>query len=195
MKKNCLAALLLGGFACFVLWVTYNAGYNAAKVKGDLALVALEKAHAEARAKQWADYATKESEARFNLYEEALRVNELEAELLNAKNTLANERRGFAKRIADATNNNDCILGPDVVRLYNEALYGPAWANALPRRDSAPCSTVLEDGAGCPAAPDAGLLQQPVTLKDLLAHARDYGQWARETHAIALGWNRLQESQ
>lgn len=181
-----LAALAVWAVLYFTVNAIYQAGYGKAQAEGKAALAALEQKHAEENAARWAEYATKEREARERLQDEQAKANTLEAALLETKNTLAAERRGFAKRIADATRNSDCILTAEFVRLYNEALYGPAGAG---NQNSAGSAAGPAQGAPAPAPLGAGLLrEQPVTLKDLLAHAKLYGEWAREVHAIALGW-------
>lgn len=170
----------------------YHAGYGKAQAEGNAALAELKREYSDEAAKRWAEYADKEREAGERLQEEQARANALESALLETKTALASERRGFAKRIADATRNTDCLLSADVVRLYNEALYGPGPAAGAGNEDNATGAPGLAQGVGTPASPGAGLLrEQPVTMKDLLAHARLYGEWAREVHAIALGWNAL----
>lgn len=112
-----------------LLWMAattvYQTGYDKAQAEGNAALAALGKMYADANADRWAEYAAKEREARERLQDEQEKANALEAALLETKIALADERRGFAKRIADATRNDDCMLSADAVRLYNEALYGP----------------------------------------------------------------------
>lgn len=187
------AALGLAAFV--VLGGVYRVGYGKAEAEGVAALEELKREYSDANAARWAEYADKEREARERLQAEQARANTLEAELLQTKNTLAAERRGFAKRIADATRNNDCTLTADTVRLYNEALYGPGRAAGGGSENSAAGAPGLAASAWAPAPLGAGLLrEQAVTLRDLLAHARLYGEWAREVYAIALGWNELSQS-
>lgn len=122
----------LGVAAVFVLWLVgsgiYDAGYGKAQAEGVAALEALKREYSDANAARWAEYADKLQEARQDTQDKQAKADALEAELLDAKTALTAERRGFAKRIADATRNNDCSLSADTVRLYNEALYGPGWA-------------------------------------------------------------------
>ncbi len=196
MIPGCLkyAALAVAAFIALWLAVTgvYQAGYGKAQAEGAAALETLKRKYSDATSTQWADYAARLEEARKETQQKQTRADALEAELLDAKNALDAERRGFAKRIADATRNTDCPLSADAVRLYNEALYGPGVAAAAGSENNNAGATRFAQGANAPAALGTGVLrEQPVTLKDLLAHAALYGAWAREVHAIALGWNAL----
>lgn len=186
----------LGMAALVLLWLAligiYRAGYSRAHAEGAAALETCKREYSDANAARWAEYAATLQQAGRENREAQARADALETELLNAKTALADERRGFAKRIADATHNNDCPLSPDVVRLYNEALYGPGYAAGMGNDGSAAGAASPAQRAAPPAAPGAGLLhEQPVTIKDLLAHAKRYGEWAREVHAVALGWKAL----
>lgn len=186
----------LGVAALYVLWLVaggiYDAGYGKAKAEGEAALAELKRAYSDEGAARWAEYAAKLQEARQETQKKQAKADALEAELLDAKTALAAERRGFAKRIADATRDNDCPLSAGAVRLYNEALYGPGRAALAGSEDGTAGAPGPAQGARAPAPLGAGLLQeQAVTLKDLLAHAKLYGEWAREVFKIAQGWNAL----
>lgn len=184
-SRSMLVAVLLA----LSLWGAYNIGHGMAEAEGKAALAELEKAYLNSTAIQWEIYAQKEKEAREVLREETSKALALEADLLQTKKTLAKEREGFAKRINDATFDNDCILGTHVVRLYNEALYGPGYAAENSGNHAPGHSSGLDDSAGTPAPLERGVLPQPVTMRDLLAHAKKYGEWARELKSISLGWN------
>lgn len=177
-----------------LLWVAattvHQTGYDKAQAEGNAALAALGKMYADANADRWAEYAANEREARERLQDEQEKANALEAALLETKIALADERRGFAKRIADATRNDNCMLSADAVRLYNEALYGPdGTANAGSKNNTAGAAHPAESTPS-PTPIGAGILRgQSVNIKDLLAHAKLYGEWAREVYAIAQGWN------
>jgi hypothetical protein len=186
----------LGVAALFVLWLVaggiYDAGYGKAQAEGVAALAELKREYSDANVARWEEYAAKLQEARRETQNKQAKADALEAELLDAKTALVNERRGFAKRIADATRNNDAHLDADVVRLFNEALYGPGWAARAGSEHGAAGASGLAQSAGAPAPSGAGLLrEQLVSMKDLLAHAKLYGEWAREVYTIALGWNAL----
>lgn len=186
----------LGVAALFVVWLVvsgiYDAGYGKAKAEGQAALAELKREYSDANAARWAEYAAKLQEARQETQDKQAKADALEAELLDAKTALAAERRGFAKRIADATRNSDCPLSADAVRLYNEALYGPGWAALAGSKSGNAGAPGLAQSAATPAPLGAGLLrEQPVTMKDLLAHSKLYGEWAREVFSIAQGWNAL----
>lgn len=186
----------LGMAALFVLRLVvggiYDAGYGKAKAEGETALAELKREYSDANAARWEEYAANLQEARRESQDKQAKADALEAELLDAKTALAAERRGFAKRIADATRNTDCMLGADAVRLYNEALYGPGWAALAESKSGTAGAPGPAQSAATPAPLGAGLLrEQPVTMKDLLAHAKLYGEWAREVFNIAQGWNAL----
>ena len=177
-----------------LLWMAattvYQTGYDKAQAEGNAALAALGKMYADANADRWAEYAAKEREARERLQDEQEKANALEAALLETKIALADERRGFAKRIADATRNDDCMLSADAVRLYNEALYGPdGTANAGSKHNTAGAAHPAESTQSSTPIGAGILRRQSVNIKDLLAHAKLYGEWAREVYAIAQGWN------
>lgn len=196
MIPDWLKAAALGVGTVIALWLAvtgvYQAGYGKAKAEGAAALEILKREYSDAASTQWADHAAELEKARKETQQKQIRADALEAELLDTKNTLAAERWGFAKRIADATRNTDCTLNADAVRLYNEALYGPGPAAAAGSENNNAGASRFAQGAAAPAALGAGVLrEQPVTMKDLLAHAALYGAWAREVYAIALGWNAL----
>ena len=191
LKYAALGVAVLAS-CCLTVIGVYRAGYSRAEAAGAAALETLKREYSEANAARWAEYAATLQETGRENREAQARADALEADLLHAKTALDAERRGFAKRIADATRDADCPLSPDTVRLYNEALYGPGLAAADGSHGSAAGAPGPAQPAAIPAAPGAGLLsEQPVTMKDLLAHAKLYGDWAREVYAIAQGWNAL----
>jgi len=187
-----LAGLIVAAALFVMAWGIYNAGYGKAQAEGTAALEKLKREVADANAARWAEFAAANKAARERLQAEQARADKLETALINTKNTLASERRGFAKRITDATRDNDCVLTADAVRLYNEALYGPEGAAGAGRSNESGGSADPSQHTEAPAPLGAGVLpEQPVTVRDLLAHAVLYGAWAQEVHAIALGWVQL----
>lgn len=181
----------LWGFAsllCFGLafWVAHNAGYKSAEVKGQAALAVLEARHAEEEAARWAVVAEAERKGRERLQAEQTRADALTAQLQETETTLASERRAFTKRIADATRNAP-VLTAESVRLYNEALYGPA-AGAGGGNKAGDSASAAYGAGTAPASGGRVLPEQPVTLADLLAHARDYGGWCRTLQARERAW-------
>lgn len=184
------AAMALAAFA-LVLVVNgiYRAGYATAEAKGNAALAALEKTHAEENVALWAQYAAREREARVRLQEEQARADSLTDQLQRTETALATERRDFTRRIANATRGNNSALSAEYVGLYNEALYGPAGAG---RTDKAGSASSAAHSAGTTAPVGSGVLpHEPVTLADLLAHARDYGGWCRTLEAREHTWAEL----
>lgn len=193
MKYSALCVIAL-----FVVWLVtvgiYDAGYARAEAEGRAALESLKRDHSDKAAREWAAYVAQLEQVHKNARQAQVRADALESDLLKTKTALAIERQGFAKRIADATSNADCRLGPDVVRLYNEALYGPGHAPLGGGENGLAGTSSTVDFAFRSAPAGTGVLrQQAVTMRDLLAHAKLYGEWAREVHAIAQGWITLNQ--
>lgn len=184
-----LKCAVLGAAVLIALWLIvtgiYSAGYGKAKAEGQAALSALEARHAEQEAARWAVAAEAERAARARLQAEQARADDLAARLAQTENTLAVERRAFTKRIADATRNAPALTAASV-RLYNEALYGPAGAG--PGGQAGNPGHAANGAGPAPAAGGRVLPEQPVTLADLLAHARDYGGWCRNLQARERAW-------
>ncbi|KAF0235331.1 MAG: hypothetical protein FD177_85 [Desulfovibrionaceae bacterium] len=175
-KAIAVALVVVAVYAAGV-WV----GYDKANDRRKAEVAALTAGYAEA-------YAKAEKQAREHLEEETQRANLLAVQLMGAKRQIAAQTQDITRRIRHAAQAGaaGCRFGPDFVRLYNEALGYPG-GGALPE-DASAAGT---DHAGGPApAAGPGLLpDRPVTPEDLLAHARDYGAWARGMRAqlAALG--------
>ena len=181
------------GFALtFAMRGVYHAGYGKAEAEGKAALETLKREYSDANAKRWAEYADKERQARERLQEEQARADTLAETLLQTESALAAERRDFTRRIADATRNNTTAFGPEFVRLYNEALYGPGWSAGAGSQNKSGGAASAAHRAGTAPAPGGGILpEQPVTLADLLAHVRDYGAYCRNLSDRLGLWNEL----
>jgi len=194
LLRTALLFFVIGFALTFAVRGVYHAGYGKAEAEGKAALEALKREHSDINSKRWAEYAAKEREARERLQEEQARADALTKTLLRAEDALAAERRDFTRRIADATRNNNAAFSPEFVRLYNEALYGPAAGAGSQNKPGGAASAA--HGAGSAPAPGGGVLpEQPVTLADLLAHSRDYGAYCRNLserlglwNELALGW-------
>ena len=178
--KPIIAAFVVVAIYVAGVWV----GYDKANDRRKAEVAALTAGYAEA-------YAKAEKQAREHLEEETQRANLLAVRLMGEKKRLAAQTQDITRRIKDAARSAaDCSFGPDFVRLYNEALGYPG-GGALPE-DASPAGA--DHAAGPASAAGPGLLpERPVTPhvtpEDLLAHARDYGAWARGMRAqlAALG--------
>lgn len=178
MLANPLVSILL---ALAVFGGGYWAGYSRADAFCDVQLSTLKAGYAEAYAKAY-------KEALENLEEETQRANLLAVQLMGAKRQITAQTQDITRRIRHAAQAGaaGCLFGPDFVRLYNEALGYPG-GGALPENASAAGADLA--GGPAPAAGPGLLPARPVTPEDLLAHARDYGAWARGMRAqlAALG--------
>jgi len=174
--KPLIVALIVVAIYAAGVWV----GYDKANDRRKAEVATLTAGYAEA-------YAKAEKEAREHLEEETQRANLLAVQLMSEKKRLAAQTQDITRRIKDATRSAaGCSFGPDFVRLYNEALGYPG-GGALPENASA--AGADHTGGPAPAAGPGLLPARPVTPEDLLAHARDYGAWARGMRAqlAALG--------
>lgn len=170
-----VAALLAHGHA------QWSGGYNEAKAEGDQALAELKLKHAEQ-----ALQVTVESKQQ--LLQQVTRANQAEDLLLSTFDRHAEEVQQLKERIPNVTTIYRptpgaaaqpiprCVFTAGWLRDYNTALGVPA-----PRAGTA--------AAGSAKAPwatpgtDAELLESGVTPADILAHAQDYGRWARNNLA------------
>jgi len=170
-----LAALLAHGHA------QWNGGYNQAKAEGDQALAELKLTYAE----QALQVATENKQ---QLLQQVTRANQAEDQLLVSYDLHAEEVQLLKERI------------PNVTTIYRPA--PGAAAQPIPRcvftagwlRDYNTALGVSAPGAGAATAgsakapwatpgTDAELLESGVTPADILAHAQDYGRWARDNLA------------
>lgn len=174
-----LAAALFGG------------GYWAGHSRADAVRIA---EVASLKAEYSAAQADAERQARERLEQETARANDLAERLQSEKGRIQIVTRTIPRRIPDAARSAaGCSFGPDFVELYNDALGYPRARGGSPVPES-PGAVGTDIDAGPSAAPVGGLLPgkpvtPPVTPEDLLAHARDYGAWARglEAQLRALG--------
>lgn len=172
MLTNPLASILI---ALAVFGGGYWAGYSRADSAREAEVATLTAGYAEAYAKAY-------KEALENLEEETQRANLLAVQLVGEKKRLVAQTQDITRRIRHAAQAGaaGCRFGPDFVRLYNEALGYPG-GGALPEDASA--AGADHAGGPAPAAGPGLLSDRPVTPEDLLAHARDYGAWARSMRA------------
>lgn len=191
-----IAALLLvvGMAAGAGVWRGYQKGYAAAKIKGEAALAEEKRDRAEENAARALAVARAEEKARRDLESAVKASAAIEANLLNVTATLAAERNTVNKRIADAAKAAAATcsgLPADWVRAYNDALLGPDSSAGSQKADSAGAQGPARSSAGTvPRLPQGQSLTSPA---DILAHARDYGNWCRRNTAQLNGWINLSE--
>lgn len=161
--------------------IGYGFGYRHAAALGAADLSRLQARHAEQ-----AQVAAEGS--RVQLLQQVTRANEAEAQLLAASEQLDNEQQPLQERIPHVTTTYrsapavapepvpHCVFTAGWLRDYNTALGVPAPA-AGTAAASAQAAAWPTPGA------DAELLESGVTPADILAHAQDYGRWARRNLA------------
>jgi len=171
-----IAALLV--VAALAAWRGYGFGRETAEAEGRAALAEYEARVAEA-GRLASDLARRILDA------EIARRDDLERDLRAALKTVAAQRRALTKKeIAHASldvavADGLVLLGPDWLRLYNRAL-------GLGDRAGLPGAAARPDGdAGQAGAAESGILRTGggVTLRDVLAHARDVGRYMGELRA------------
>ncbi|APC14543.1 lysis protein [Pseudomonas frederiksbergensis] len=176
------ARLAAVGFACALSAaaagsIAYGFGFRYAASLGDTGLANLKTEHAE-------QARVAESANRLQLLQQVTRANETEALLLDVMSQHAEEKRQLQERISHVTTQYRpapgaaaqpiprCVFTAGWLRDYNAALGVPA-----PRPGAA--ATAAEQAAWPTPGTDAELLESGVTPADILAHAQDYGLWAR----------------
>lgn len=171
-----------GLIAVLVALAICGGGYWAGYSRADSARVA---EVATIRAEHAQALAIAEQQALERLEEETAKANALAARAQETKTQIVVQTRTITKRIPYAAQSAaGCSFGPDFVQLYNAAL-GYSGGAAVSQGSGAAGA----DSSGGPApAPGTELLPDkpvtpPVTPADLLAHARDYGAWARTLEA------------
>lgn len=171
----CAAAAGLAGVA------GYGVGYRHADALGAARLSDLQQRHAE-QARLAAEA------SRVQLLQQVTRANLAEAQLLGESAQLDAEQQPLQERIPHVTTTYrpapaaapepvpHCVFTAGWLRDYNTALgvSAPAAGTAAADAQAAAWPT--------PGA-DAELLESGITPADILAHAQDYGRWARRNLA------------
>lgn len=157
--------------------IAYGFGFRYAAALGDAALANLQSTHsAQALAAEQAN--------RVQLLQQVSRAQQSESLLFDFMTQYANEKQQLQERISHVTTQYRpapgataqpiprCVFTAGWLRDFNAALGVPA-----PRPGAA--AAVVEEAARPAAGTDAELLESGVTPADILAHAQDYGLWAR----------------
>jgi hypothetical protein len=161
--------------------IAYGFGYRYAAALGDTALANLQSTHsAQALAAEQAN--------RVLLLQQVSRAQQSESLLFDFMTQHANEKPQLQERIPHVTTQYRpapgaaaqpiprCVFTAGWLRDFNAALGVPA-----PRPGAV--AAAVEEAARPAAGTDAELLESGVTPADILAHAQDYGLWARTNFA------------
>lgn len=178
---------LPSGFAVAVLACVISAaaagsiGFGYADALGAADLAKLKSTHAE-------QTLTAETANRVQLLQQVTRATEAEALLFATFDRFTEEKRQLQERIPHVTTQYisapgavaqpipRCVFTAGWLRDYNTALGVPA-----PGQGTA--ATTSKKTAWPATGTDAELLESGVTPADILAHAQDYGVWARSNLA------------
>ena len=190
------ARLAAVGFACLLSAsaagsIAYGFGFRYAQSLGATTVSDLKFKHAE-------QSLAAERDNRLQLLQQVARANESESRLFNHMDQYANEKQLLQERIPHVTTQYRpargaaaqpiprCVFTAGWLRDFNAALGVPAPGSV---------ATATQPAQTPWAAPgtDAELLESGVTPADILAHAQDYGVWARNNLAQLNGLLDLQE--
>lgn len=180
------ARLAAVGFACLLSAaaggsIAYGFGFRYAQSLGATALSGLKSEHAE-------QALAAEKASRLQLLQQVTRAQESESLLFNLMDQYAKEKQSLQERISHVTTQYRpapgaaaqpiprCVFTAGWLRDYNAALGVPAPGAG---------TTATQPAQASRTAPgtDAELLESGITPADILAHAQDYGQWARNNLA------------
>ena len=161
--------------------IAYGVGFRYAEALGAKALSDLKTKHAD-------QALAAENANRLQLLQQVARANESESLLFNLMDQYAKEKQQLQERISHVTTQYRpapgaaaqpiprCVFTAGWLRDYNTALGVPAPGSG---------TTATQPAQASWAAPgtDTELLESGVTPADILAHAQDYGLWARNNLA------------
>jgi hypothetical protein len=157
--------------------IAYGFGFRYAQSLGATDLANLKVTHTERAL-------AAETANRVQLLQQVTRATEAEALLFDTFDRFTEEKRQLQERIPHVTTQYiaapgavaqpipRCVFTAGWLRDYNTALGVPT-----PRPGTA--ATTSEKAAWPATGTDAELLESGVTAADILAHAQDYGVWAR----------------
>ena len=186
--------LLLAAAAGIGAFAGYGEGYAKANALGAAALAAEKEDRQKEDTARALAVAQAEKTAREKLQQAVAKADELETRLITAQTTLATERASINKRIADAAKNTAATcagLSADWVRTYNDALLGPGGQPGDQEAHPTLAQGAAKQSAG--AVPRLSPGKSLTSPADILAHARDYGQWCRRNTSQLNGWIDLSE--
>ncbi|WP_371356128.1 lysis protein [Pseudomonas chlororaphis] len=174
--------LLVAGLACVISAaaagsIAYGFGFRYAEALGNSDLQSF-------KATQAVQAGAAEKENRLQLLQQVTRANEAEALLLTTLDRHAEEKRQLQERIPHVTTKYipapgaiakpipRCVFTAGWLRDFNTAL-------GVPAPGPGTAVTAAEKAAWPATGSEAELLESGVTPADILAHAQDYGLWAR----------------
>lgn len=161
--------------------IAYGFGFRYAQALGKSELESLKTNHAE-------QALAAESANRVQLLQQVTRATEAEALLFDAFDRFTEEKRQLQERIPHVTTQYiaapgavpkpipRCVFTAGWLRDYNTAL-------GVPTSGPGTATTPSEKAAWPATGTDAELLESGVTPADILAHAQEYGMWARSNLA------------
>lgn len=178
--------LLVAGLACAISAaasgsIAYGFGFRYAEALGNSNFQTLKTTQAE-------QAGAAEKENRLQLLQQVARANEAESLLFATFERHAEEKRQLQERIPHVTTQYipapgavakpipRCVFTAGWLRDFNTAL-------GVPAPGSSAAVTTAEKAAWPATGTDAELLESGVTPADILAHAQDYGLWARSNLA------------
>ncbi|MGH8350420.1 MAG: lysis protein [Pseudomonas sp.] len=161
--------------------IAYGFGFRYAQALGKSELEALKTIHAE-------QALAAETANRLQLLQQVTRATEAESLLFASFERFTEEKRQLQERIPHVTTQYipapgaaakpipRCVFTAGWLRDYNTAL-------GVPTARSGAIATPAEKAAWPTTGTDTELLESGVTPADILAHAQDYGMWARSNLA------------
>jgi hypothetical protein len=176
------SGLTLGLMACLVCGaagagIGYGFGFRHAAALGTADLKTLEAEHAE-------QALAAASESRVRLLQQVERANQAEALMLAERDRHAEQVQQLQERIPHVTTTYrptaaaapvaipHCVFTVGWLRDYNTAI-------GVPGAATGPVASHAGQAPWAAAGTDAELLESGVSPADILAHAQDYGRWAR----------------
>lgn len=175
MPLIAIAVLVAIGLASFI---SYGFGFRYAEALGNARIDKLTREHAE-------QARTAATESRLQLLQQVTRANQAEELLLDQMGQHAKDKQLLQERIAHVTTRYlpalsaapelipHCVFTAGWLRDYNAALGVPTPTAGATARSTDQAASTATDA-------DPELLESGVTPADILAHAQDYGQWARD---------------
>lgn len=163
----------------------YDRGHQVAETAGKSKVDAIERAHAEQREQAAADRL-------LDYQQQVTRANAAEQDLLDAHAQIEELNQQLEERIPHVTTVYrktlqdapvaipHCVFTRGWLRDYNAALGA---TTSVPAAGKGTAAAAAGKAAEPAPGSDAELLESGVTPADILAHARDYGAWARRNLA------------
>ena len=168
----------------------YVAGCDGERAQGRAALETIKREHADAMRQSAETYAGAVTDLFADYRDEVKRADGYVTRMAANDKEHDAETRTLRRRIADATNGSRLVLGPDVVRMLNEAA-GACVSDAAGSGTVYPSGA--DGGAGGSAPPCAGVLERfdGVSEADLTAWFLRYARRTRWLETRYAAWKAL----